>query len=461
MPLPLLLALLAGCTPGDDTAPPDDTSGGAPYDVPDLPTGGCGGPGWSWAPLAGMGAVVSAEEDEGLHLSAGVIQAIVDASVGGLSPLEILYGVRIWRVRYVTQDRGAAIEATMLAALPDVVDPTSFPAVMWGHGTSGFTDACAPSAAGLDGAAGAMLVASLGFAVAAPDYLGMAGFGDPSGFLHPYLVPEATAVASLDAVRALAALAEQEGTPAAPDLDRLVAWGASEGGFAALWTDRYAGGYAPELTIAATVAAVPPAGLTALAAWGLTHLGETSRSIAAAAVTQHAWYGGPGTLTDLLTDEPPRNVASTLPSEMAASCSDFPSIADAGLEEIFRSEVLAAAASGETDTLQPWGCYQGMGDLAASAIPRGGDAAVLVVLSELDTWVVADVVRAELPLLCAQGYAIQHVECAGASHSEGAIQSIPYQLDWARARLAGEPLDPADACVITTPQDCTVLRGDR
>ena len=39
--------------------------------------------------------------------------------------------------------------------------------------------------------------------VAAPDYLGMNGFGAPAEALHPYIVAEPTAVASLDAVRAL------------------------------------------------------------------------------------------------------------------------------------------------------------------------------------------------------------------------------------------------------------------
>jgi hypothetical protein len=362
----------------------------------------------------------------------------------------------------MTQDRGVATEATMLAVLPDVDTPTSFPAVMYGHGTSGFTDACAPSAGGLGGAGAPMLVAALGFAVAAPDYLGMAGFGEPAGFLHPYLVPEATAVASLDAVRALAALATEEGTAATPDLARLVPWGASEGGFAALWTDRYAGGYAPEATVAATVASVPPVSLPALATLGLTLAGETSRAIAAAAATQHPWYGGPGALSDLLTDEPPRYVASSLPSEMTASCGSFPSLDGIGaLGDLFQPKVLAAAASGDWSTFQPWACYMDKGDLTATAIPRAHDAPLLVVLSELDTLVVSDVVRADLPVLCGQGYHLQHVECSGATHGEGAILSIPFQVDWVRARLAGEPLDPADDCVITEPQDCTELRGAR
>ena len=456
MPAPAIAALLlAACAPGGDTAA-DDTSGGAPYEVPDLPAGGCGGPGWDWAPLAGMGAIVSAEEDDALHLSAGAVRTLVETLLGGPSPMEIPHGARVWRVRYVTQDRGAAIEATMLAALPDVEEPASFPAVMFGHGTTGFTDACAPSAQGLEGAAVPVLFAALGFAVAAPDYLGMAGFGEPSGFLHPYLVPEATAVASLDAVRALAALAAEEGTGASPDLGRLVPWGGSEGGFAALWTDRYAGGYAPETSVAATVALVPPVDLSDLAGWGLTVPGETSLALAAALVTQHPWYGAAGSLSDVLTDEAPRYLASSLPDELAASCSDFPSADGVStLEEVYRPEVLAAVGSGTWDAVQPWACYLGMGDLDATAIPRAADAPVLVVLSELDTLVVSDVVRAGLPALCDQGYDLEHLECAGASHTEGAVQSIPYQVEWVRARLAGEPL--ADPCAITEPVDCTAF----
>jgi hypothetical protein len=76
------------------------------------------------------------------------------------------------------------------------------PIVLWTHGTQGFVDACGSTAQGLSGGAGNLFLATLGYAVAAPDYLGMNGWGEPSGFLHPYIAPEPKAVASLDAVRA-------------------------------------------------------------------------------------------------------------------------------------------------------------------------------------------------------------------------------------------------------------------
>lgn len=59
-----------------------------------------------------------------------------------------------------------------------------------------------------------MTLASSGYVVVAPNYISLRAFGDPTGFLHPYLVGQPTAIASLDAVRAAAKHAtKQEGVP--------------------------------------------------------------------------------------------------------------------------------------------------------------------------------------------------------------------------------------------------------
>ncbi len=104
---------------------------------------------------------------------------------------DAVYDVQTWRIRYTTQDRGRAVEATMLLSFP--LGAGEVPTFAWLHGTTGFTDACAPSAMGIEGGAFNLLFASLGYVVVAPDYLGMNGFGEPADALHPYLVPEATA----------------------------------------------------------------------------------------------------------------------------------------------------------------------------------------------------------------------------------------------------------------------------
>lgn len=66
--------------------------------------------------------------------------------------------------------------------------------------------------------------------------------------------------------------------------------------------------------------------------------------------------------------------------------------------------------------------------------------------------VAANVVREDFLNLCDDGYRLEYLECAGASHSEGAVLSLPYQRDWVLARLAGETLE--GTCVQTEPLDC-------
>ena len=150
--------------------------------------------------------------------------------------MEYKYDVRVFRIRYTTQDRGKATEATGFVALPKVPEELSelrVDLLIYLHGTAGFSDGCAPSASILDPIAGAAL-ASFGHVVVAPDYLGMNGNGPPSTQLHPYVIAEPTAIASLDAARAareLLVAVDQPGLLARPDV---LVLGGSQGGHAAL-----------------------------------------------------------------------------------------------------------------------------------------------------------------------------------------------------------------------------------
>ncbi|MFH1469055.1 MAG: lipase family protein [Pseudomonadota bacterium] len=340
----------------------------------------------------------------------------------------------------------------MVLTLPDVDDGTAFPLVVFPHGTSGFTDACAPSAGGLEENALPIVVAAMGYAVAAPDYLGMAGFGEPSGMLHPYLVPEATAVASLDSARAAVNFVAAEQPGATVDLGQTVLWGGSEGGFAVVWSELYAAEYLPEATIAATIALVPPTDLTAVARAALAAPIAASGGLVGAWVGEHSWYQAPGhDLSEVLLDP----IAEALPGEMMLSCSDFPSVDGIGtLEDMFQPAVLEAAAAGTLGDLDPWSCYLGLADLHGARIPRTIDPPVLVVVSEEDDLVVAATVRDSIPSLCGDGYDIDYLECAGASHTEGAVKSLPYQFQWVKDRLAGIAQDPAEVCAVDAPIDC-------
>ena len=467
-PLFLFSLLFGGC-PGDDDDSGDDDSGAADGDddagdddsapgdddepfVPQLPTGGCGGHEYGWASMERMGEIVDWDEPDGYAFTAEALEILLEGNgYGGWEPQ---YDVRVFLVRYITQDRGEEVEATAWASFPVLEEEEEVPTVAWFHGTSGFTDECAPTAMGLEGALGNILLSTLGYAVIAPDYLGMNGWGEPAGFLHPYVVAEPTAVASLDSLRALQRFHDEaeDDVKARPSL-RTVLWGGSEGGFAAMWADRYAPGYAPEFDVVASLALVPPTDSLGLATHGTTIAGPTTAALAAVLVTAHDWYGAEGSLHDVLTDEDPSWLASALPGALADGC-------DAGglfddldsIEQIYVPSFAQAASTEDWAAIEPFSCYLRQSTIHATEIPRDNDTPTLFVVSGEDTLVAADVVRDDFVNLCGDGYRLEYLECAGASHSEGAVDSLPYQREWVAARLSGETLE--GACVPTEPLDC-------
>jgi hypothetical protein len=440
---------------GDDTGgPPVDTD--PPETFPDIPTGGCGAEPYDWVALEGMGEIVEIEEAGELRLSADAVSlALALFGLEDFAPVP--YGVRVWRVRYITQDRGQAVEATGLISLPDVSEPLEVPVLLYLHPTMGFTDECAPTALGLEGAAFNIIFSSLGMAVATPDYLGMHGWGEPAGFLHPYVSAEPTAVASLDALRAMHRFTEDADVNVTTDPAATVIWGASEGGFAALWADRYAPYYAPEYGVSAVVAAVPPTDLMGLAQEGVEALNDTSWALAAVFATVNPWYGDPAPLSDALTDEDPTYFASTLPALMGESCTDF---GDPGsvseVADIYQQPMIDAILAGDVEAGAPFTCYLDDSSLTkADRVPLASDSPVFITTASDDTLVHAAPTRDAVPTLCEMGYRIEYLECAGAGHVDGAVDSIPAQWEWIQARLAGEPLE--QTCVVTEPVECVGL----
>lgn len=449
------MALLLGCQPASE--PPGGPAG--PH-LPDLPTGGCGAPDYDWLPTADMGEILEWERVEEASLPASAYQALLElAGYAELGPVP--YGTRVFRVRYRTQDRGEAVEATGLVAFPDADEPVDVPVIGWMHPTVGFSDSCAPSVGEYEILVGTTLLAAFGYAVAAPDYLGMAGWGEPSGQVHPYIVPEPTAVAALDGIRALYGFQEAGHAPSlrATATSDVVLWGASEGGFAALWADRYAAGYAPELEVRAVVASVPPTDLVGLAKAAVTDYIDATDGLLAVLATSWDWYRGDlvAPLSDALTDEPPAHVASQLLESLVADCGGG-DVTDGASEvgDLLTPVLIDAFSTGDLDAVWPFGCYVEQGSLGRTAIPRGGRAPVLFQVSELDELVVGSVERASAAALCDQGYDLDYVECAGADHVDGAVQTLPLQIRWVRDRLAGVPL--GETCVIAPPVDCTTLR---
>lgn len=436
-------------TSGDDTTGGSSSTGeGTTGGVADFPHGGCGLPDYDLLATADMGEVLDWEKHA--DLPSQTIDTLLEAQ-GFEAFVPVEFGASVYKIRYRTQDRGAAVEATGFVAFPmgDAVEER--PTVLWAHGTTGFTDMCAPTAT-QDGFGIPAVLAGLGFVTVAPDYLGMNGWGEPAGFIHPYIVPEPTALASLDSLRALFRFAADTGeSPTSTPGEDIVLFGASEGGFATLWADRIAPYYAPEFKIVANVASVPPTDALGLTKHGATVFGPTTGALAAAIVGGHAWHQLSEPLNTVLTDQ----VATDLPALMAMECG--PGFPDGVTEtnEVYQQAFIDALVAEDFDALGVVGCVLRQATLRLSEIPLAVQTPTLVVQGETDDLVYTPVIRDDLPLLCDAGYVLEHFECAGLGHTDAAIASLPFVIDWAKARLAGEPLD--EPCVVHQPVDCAAL----
>src|SRR5215467_3596571 len=159
-------------------------------------------------------------------------------------------GVRGWRILYAT----SVDDNTPATAVAIVFAPTDSPSgprsvIAWQHATTGLLQKCMPSllSASSKGILERNRIVSAGLVVVATDY----SFAEKGG-PHPYLIGEGEARAALDSVRAARRISGLT-------LDRrVVAWGYSQGGHAALWTGIIGPRYAPELEIRG-VAAIAPA----------------------------------------------------------------------------------------------------------------------------------------------------------------------------------------------------------
>jgi pimeloyl-ACP methyl ester carboxylesterase len=159
-------------------------------------------------------------------------------------------GVRGWRILYATTVDDST-PATAVATVFAPADPPAGPrpVIAWEHATTGLLQKCMPSllSAPTKGIPERDRIVMAGWVVVATDY----SFAEKGG-PHPYLIGEGEARAVLDSVRAARQMSELT-------LDkRMVVWGYSQGGHAALWTGIVGPRYAPDLEILG-VAAIAPA----------------------------------------------------------------------------------------------------------------------------------------------------------------------------------------------------------
>jgi len=457
-----------GTDPRDVQAPDvaPDTAGEVP-EAPDAPEeaaevpetgptppspGGCGLEPYAWRATSEVGRLLSWEEDVMWAQRRDVLeQALKGAGFGSIAPLE--FATRIYRIRYRTQDRGEPVEATALVAVPQPEDggPGTYPLLLSFHWTTGMNDSCAPSRS-IEGNSLAAIWAAVGYITVAPDDLGMNGFGDPSGRLHPYLVGEPTAIAAWDALRAaeelLAGPIEDE--PARPADRRVLLWGASQGGHGALWGHRMARWYAPEYEVVAVVASTPPADLLEETRVAIVQNREGLPNVAAFLVAAADWYRRDDALGEAFTDQDPGHFRTSFPEALRQRCDFWAPLDGASSSDVFLPAFLQALGQGEFPA--PWDCFLARNSLNRTDVPPGTPAPILFVLAQNDALVDPQTERRAFQDLCAQGESLAMIECEGASHQQGSIWSLGEQRRWMADRLRGVPVE--GACQATQPVRC-------
>ncbi len=141
------------------------------------------------------------------------------------------YAVTSYRLEYLTSDaQGREVRASGLVSVPVKAAGAKSPVLGYQHGTI-FKSEEAPSNNAV-GSEVSVVMASLGYIVVAPDYV---GYGVSKGVPHPYLLSAPTAAATLDL---LTAARTWRGQGNAADNGQLFLTGYSEGGYSTMAAHR-------------------------------------------------------------------------------------------------------------------------------------------------------------------------------------------------------------------------------
>ena len=210
--------------------------GGGGGDRNDVVDGGGGAPGAGGvtppAPLPGM---ERAGRLESSALLGTIAPTEITAALGDEKSLTEAvvprFAVTSYRLEYLTSDAdGKEVRASGLVSVPQKPMGAKSPVLSYQHGTL-FRDAQAPSNNAVASEV-AVVLASLGYIVVAPDYV---GFGASRGIPHPYLLSAPSAAATNDFLTAARTWRGQAGVV---DNGQLFMTGYSEGGYVTMAAHR-------------------------------------------------------------------------------------------------------------------------------------------------------------------------------------------------------------------------------
>lgn len=459
---PYVAALAAfGCSTLDEVPQePTDTEQPAPQlSLQDLEPSACAELEYSFLPP--QGELLEVVRKPELDFSKILIDGLAtEAGYEKLTPFP--FSTEAYSFTYTTQDRGELVEATSLLVLPDDGDPPEggWPVLILTHSFAGLLGACSPSGGSFEEALESLLMAAKGYAVIAPDYIGLDGSILPAAPHAPQVV-EQVAIGVWDGYRAGREALEAQGVETRSDV---VIWGASQGGHGALAVTRYAPYYAPDVEIKGVVAGTPPIDLRR-AFQSVTEEWRSGTTLGVLTMIGYwRWYGFSNSVRDIFVDDEETLFATEveatieqLEAEGSESCS-FPYDSPPDDPAAWYTPEFLGAIQGEQD-LDPWMCAVEENGLNTSPVPLKNAIPTLTVWGEIDDVVVSEAQEASFVELCEQGWPMVWLGCSDANHVDANLWALPESFAFLEARLNGEPLGEV-SCEVEAYQRCSAMPED-
>jgi pimeloyl-ACP methyl ester carboxylesterase len=321
-------------------------------------------------------------------------------------------GTTAWRVVYHSRDlhgRDVAVSGVVLE--PDwPAPPGGRTVVSWAHPTTGAAAHCAPSL-GLDpflDIEGMHALLAAGYAIAATDYPGLGVPGESS-----YLLATSEARSVLDAARAAREILGADAS------NRVLLWGHSQGGQAALVAAEQARTYAPELEIAGVAVAAPAAELGVLMSDNIDTMAGVTIAAYAVSAYQAAYAQDypSGELGTILT---PAGAAAT--PELAALCL----LSQSDQLHAIAQPLIGGYVTTDPASTEPWRTL--LRDNSAGRSPI--TVPVFVGQGLADTLVRPAATESYVARLCAQGTDVTLHTYPDIDHAFAAYASVPDLLLW-------------------------------
>jgi pimeloyl-ACP methyl ester carboxylesterase len=326
-----------------------------------------------------------------------------------------------WRILYgttVDDSTPATAVATVFASTDSSAGPR--PVIAWEHATTGLLQKCMPSLLSVPtkGILERDRIVMAGWVVVATDY----SFAEKGG-PHPYLVGEARA--ALDSVRAARQMSELA-------LDkRVVVWGHSQGGHAALWTGIVGPRYAPDLEIRGIAAIAPAANIKNILAMNV----EMDKRFGPYLARSYSRF-----YPDIKFEQAIRPEALDAARQIVNLCDFLPPEDPERVEALARTFEGPALATSSNKALEA--------RLEQNAADGAIQAPVVIAQGLSDVVVPPSATNAYVEERCAAGQRLEYWTFAGRDHLTIIQPGTPLEellVKWTTARFANEP--QATGCV--------------